>query len=65
MSSIVATPGCTRRPQCRTGRVGGTVGVDLGGKYLAVLSTGRAVANPKHLEAVQRKLRRLQCRTGG
>ena len=39
---------------------GGAVGVDLGVKYLAVLSTGEKVANPKHLDAAQRKLRRLQ-----
>lgn len=39
---------------------GGTVGVDLGVKSLAVLSTGEVIANPKHLEAAQRELRRLQ-----
>ncbi|MDR7303740.1 IS607 family element RNA-guided endonuclease TnpB [Haloactinomyces albus] len=39
---------------------GGTVGVDLGVKSLAVLSTGEIIANPKHLDAAQRKLRRLQ-----
>ncbi len=39
---------------------GGTVGVDLGVKHLAVLSTGETIANPKHLDAAQRKLRRLQ-----
>ncbi|GAB3287121.1 hypothetical protein GCM10027563_21790 [Parasphingorhabdus pacifica] len=39
---------------------GGTVGVDLGVKSLAVLSTGEAIANPKHLEAAQNELRRLQ-----
>ncbi|WP_083921578.1 IS607 family element RNA-guided endonuclease TnpB [Actinopolyspora halophila] len=39
---------------------GGEVGVDLGVKSLAVLSTGETVANPKHLEAAQRELRRLQ-----
>ncbi|SFT67197.1 transposase [Actinopolyspora lacussalsi subsp. righensis] len=39
---------------------GGTVGVDLGVKSLAVLSTGETIANPKHLEAAQRQLRRLQ-----
>ncbi|GAB3542852.1 IS607 family element RNA-guided endonuclease TnpB [Actinopolyspora lacussalsi] len=38
---------------------GGTVGVDLGVKHLAVLSTGETVANPKHLDRAQRKLRRL------
>ncbi|MBA8826505.1 IS605 OrfB family transposase [Saccharopolyspora lacisalsi] len=41
---------------------GGTVGVDLGVKSLAVLSTGEVIANPKHLEAAQRELRRLQRR---
>jgi putative transposase len=39
---------------------GGTVGVDLGVKHLAVLSTGETIANPKHLDAAQRELRRLQ-----
>jgi putative transposase len=36
------------------------VGVDLGIKSLAVLSTGEVIANPKHLEIAQRQLRRLQ-----
>jgi putative transposase len=36
------------------------VGVDLGVKSLAVLSTGEVIANPKHLEIAQRELRRLQ-----
>ena len=34
-------------------------GVDLGIKTLAVLSDGTQVANPKHLNAAQRKIRRL------
>ncbi|MER5387650.1 IS607 family element RNA-guided endonuclease TnpB [Saccharopolyspora sp. NPDC002686] len=37
-----------------------SVGVDLGVKSLAVLSTGEVIANPKHLEAAQRELCRLQ-----
>ncbi|MFS8095620.1 IS607 family element transposase accessory protein TnpB [Lentzea alba] len=37
-----------------------TVGVDLGVKSLAVLSTGEVVPNPKHLEVAQRELLRLQ-----
>jgi putative transposase len=37
-----------------------TVGVDLGVKSLAVLSTGETVPNPRHLEIAQRELRRLQ-----
>lgn len=41
---------------------GEAVGVDLGVRTLAVLSTGEAIANPKHLEAAQAKLRR-QART--
>ncbi|GAB3558925.1 putative transposase [Actinopolyspora lacussalsi] len=36
------------------------VGVDLGIKSLAVLSTGEVVPNPRHLEAAQKELRRLQ-----
>lgn len=39
---------------------GGAVGVDLGVKSLAVLSTGEVIDNPKRLEAAQRELRRLQ-----
>ncbi|WP_246300814.1 RNA-guided endonuclease TnpB family protein [Actinopolyspora biskrensis] len=38
----------------------GPVGVDLGVKHLAVLSTGETIDNPKHLDRAQRKLRRLQ-----
>ncbi|MGH4002297.1 MAG: IS607 family element RNA-guided endonuclease TnpB [Pseudonocardiaceae bacterium] len=42
----------------RTGRR--VVGVDLGIKSLAVLSTGETVPNPRHLDAAQRELRRAQ-----
>lgn len=35
------------------------VGVDLGIKSLAVLSTGEVIANPRHLERAQKELRRL------
>jgi putative transposase len=41
-------------------RPGAVVGVDLGIKSLAVLSTGEVVPNPRHLELAQRDLRRLQ-----
>lgn len=41
-------------------RPGAKVGVDLGVKSLAVLSTGERVPNPKHLEVALRELRRLQ-----
>lgn len=36
------------------------VGVDLGIKSLAVLSTGESVSNPRHRDATQRALRRVQ-----
>ncbi|MCP3782852.1 IS607 family element RNA-guided endonuclease TnpB [Micromonospora sp. A3M-1-15] len=36
-----------------------TVGVDVGVKHLAVLSTGELVPNPRHLGDAQRRLRRL------
>jgi putative transposase len=36
------------------------VGVDLGIKSFAVLSTGEVIANPRHLEVALRELRRLQ-----
>ena len=38
---------------------GTVVGVDLGVKSLAVLSTGKVIPNPRHLEVAQRELRRL------
>jgi putative transposase len=38
------------------------VGVDLGVKSLAVLSTGEVVSNPRHLDVALRTLRRLQRR---
>ena len=41
-------------------RPGSVVGVDLGVKSLAVLSTGETVPNPRHLETALRELRRLQ-----
>uniref|UniRef100_UPI003F790602 RNA-guided endonuclease TnpB family protein n=1 Tax=Streptosporangium sp. H16 TaxID=3444184 RepID=UPI003F790602 len=40
-------------------RPGAVVGVDLGVKDLAVLSTGEVVANPKHHRSALRRLRRL------
>ena len=40
-------------------RPGAVVGVDLGVKSLAVLSTGEIIPNPRHLEVAQRELRRL------
>lgn len=47
---------------------GGAVGVDLGVKSPAVLSTGETTPNPRHLDRAQRELRRLQrrasCRLG-
>ncbi len=36
------------------------VGVDLGIKSLAVLSTGEVMPNPRHLDDAQRRLRRVQ-----
>ncbi len=45
------------RPSRRQ-RTGGAVGVDLGVKHLAVLSTGESVANPKHYQRAERTLRR-------
>jgi IS605 OrfB family transposase len=40
-------------------RPGSTVGVDVGIKHLAVLSTGELVPNPRHLSDAQRRLRGL------
>ncbi|MCK9876750.1 IS607 family element RNA-guided endonuclease TnpB [Frankia sp. Ag45/Mut15] len=47
-------PGGPSRRQRRAG----PVGVDLGVKHLAVLSTGEMVANPKHLAGSLRRLRK-------
>jgi putative transposase len=41
-------------------RPGAAVGVDLGITSLAVLSTGKVIANPRHLDIALRELRRLQ-----
>src|SRR6266545_2170503 len=40
-------------------RVGGLVGMDVGVRHLAVLSTGQAISNPRPLDHAQRRLRRL------
>lgn len=49
-------------------RPGAVVGVDVGVKHLAVLSTGEMVPNPRHLDAAQRRMRargrRLSRRVG-
>jgi putative transposase len=37
---------------------GGVIGVDLGVKHLAVLSTGEKVPNPKHVARAEKKLRK-------
>ncbi len=47
------------RPADRSGR---SVGVDVGVRHLAVLSTGERIANPRALEQTQRRLRRQQRR---
>jgi len=48
-----------KRAQRRPRRPEATVGVDVGIRHLAVLSSGEQVANPAPLAAAQRKLRRL------
>ena len=40
-------------------RSGGVVGVDVGVRHLAVLSTGKVIPNPRPLDQAQRRLRRL------
>jgi IS605 OrfB family transposase len=40
-------------------RPGSVVGVDVGIKHLAVLSTGEPVDNPRHLATAQQRMRRL------
>lgn len=49
-----------RQRQVLSAPGGGVVGVDVGVKHLAVLSTGELVENPRALERTQRKLRRCQ-----
>ncbi len=48
------------RTDAAPGRPGSVVGVDLGVKSLAVLSTGETIPNPRHLETALREPRRLQ-----
>ncbi|WP_238454687.1 IS607 family element RNA-guided endonuclease TnpB [Micromonospora sp. ATA51] len=47
------------RPQRTPARPDATVGVDVGVKHLAVLSTGELVANPCHVDCAARRMRRL------
>ncbi|MGN9779766.1 IS607 family element RNA-guided endonuclease TnpB, partial [Micromonospora sp. H33] len=47
------------RPERRPARPGSVVGVDVGVKHLAVLSTGQLEPNPRHLDQAQRRLRAL------
>ena len=49
-----------RQPQIVAARAGTVVGVDVGVKQLAVLSTGELVDNPRALSKAQRALRRYQ-----
>jgi IS605 OrfB family transposase len=46
-----------RIPEPRVG--GDVVGVDVGVRHLAVLSTGQTIANPRPLDRAQQRLRRL------
>ena len=48
-----------RRPVPASSCPDAVVGVDLGIKTLAVLSTGEVIANPRHLGSALRKVRRL------
>ena len=49
----------TQRPATGPARPDAVVGVDLGIKTLAVLSTGREFANPRHCNGALRKVRHL------
>jgi IS605 OrfB family transposase len=55
-ASFTADAEITRPAPARPGAV---VGVDLGIKTLAVLSTGEQIPNPRHLSGALRKIRRL------
>ena len=48
-----------QRAERQPARPGSVVGVDVGIKHLAVLSTGELVDNPRHLVAAQARLRAL------
>jgi putative transposase len=48
-----------QRPQRRPRRPAASIGVDVGIRYLAVLSSGEPVPNPRPLAAELRKLRRM------
>jgi len=50
--AIPASPAASQRRA-------GTVGVDVGIRHLAVLSTGQVIPNPRTLDQAQRRLRRL------
>src|SRR5687767_14557770 len=47
------------KASCPPARPGTVVGVDVGVSHLTVLSTGETVANPRHLAAAGRRLRRI------
>ena len=55
-ASFTADAEITRPAPARPGAV---IGVDLGIKTLAVLSTGQEIPNPRHLTGALRKIRRL------
>ena len=57
--SVAFTCELTRQLPTSNGRVS-TVGVDVGIRHLAVLSTGEQIPNPRPLERLQRRRRRLQ-----
>jgi IS605 OrfB family transposase len=52
------------KAQRRPTRPDAVVGVDVGVSHLAVLSTGETIANPRHLAAASRRLRRTARRMG-
>jgi IS605 OrfB family transposase len=68
MSATVRRNGCrwhvsftveVERAERTPARPGSVVGVDIGIKHLAVLSTGEPVDNPRHLTAARQRMRRL------
>src|SRR5690606_11071587 len=64
-SVLVDEPDITPGRETQTGpgpqqRDGGPVGVDLGVKHLAALSTGETIDNPRHLRKARRRLPKAQ-----
>lgn len=59
-ASILTKTTAQPRQATRAQRTAGTVGVDVGVKQLAALSTGELIPNPRHLRRARRRLVKVQ-----